>query len=190
MYNLGVAYGELLRFEMVSYLVWFMMHESFWTLFHPRYYVYITWVMSILLPGALWCIHYICIYFTMVTLIVCSCIFPSFKWCSCNVPPPPCWKEILKGSNFLLEIIMNCNCFLSFLIDIKDTLYYLVQAIVFYELAFHFNPQCAEACNNLGVIYKDRENLDKAVECYQVITIDLSISWFTNHHCFSLLWYL
>lgn len=37
-----------------------------------------------------------------------------------------------------------------------------------YELALHFNPQCAEACNNLGVIYKDRDNLDKAVECYQV----------------------
>jgi protein O-GlcNAc transferase len=39
---------------------------------------------------------------------------------------------------------------------------------VFYELALHFNPRCAEACNNLGVIYKDRDNLDKAVECYQV----------------------
>lgn len=44
---------------------------------------------------------------------------------------------------------------------------HLMQAIVFYELAFHFNPHCAEACNNLGVIYKDRDNLDKAVECYQ-----------------------
>jgi Flp pilus assembly protein TadD len=43
-----------------------------------------------------------------------------------------------------------------------------VQAIVFYELAFHFNPHCAEACNNLGVLYKDRDNLDKAVECYQM----------------------
>jgi protein O-GlcNAc transferase len=43
-----------------------------------------------------------------------------------------------------------------------------VKAIVFYELALHFNPRCAEACNNLGVIYKDRDNLDKAVECYQV----------------------
>lgn len=43
-----------------------------------------------------------------------------------------------------------------------------LQAIVFYELAFHFNPHCAEACNNLGVIYKDQDNLDKAVECYQV----------------------
>lgn len=44
-----------------------------------------------------------------------------------------------------------------------------MKAIVFYELAIHFNPHCAEACNNLGVIYKDRDNLDKAVECYQVI---------------------
>lgn len=47
------------------------------------------------------------------------------------------------------------------------TFYASFQAIVFYELAFHFNPHCAEACNNLGVIYKDRDNLDKAVECYQ-----------------------
>ncbi|CAL5409521.1 unnamed protein product [Camellia sinensis] len=37
-------------------------------------------------------------------------------------------------------------------------------AIVFYELAFDFNPHCAEACNNLGVIYEDCDNLDKAVE--------------------------
>lgn len=37
-----------------------------------------------------------------------------------------------------------------------------------YELALHFNPNCAEACNNLGVIYKDKDNLEKAVECYQV----------------------
>ncbi|KAM3239823.1 hypothetical protein ACQJBY_053485 [Aegilops geniculata] len=42
------------------------------------------------------------------------------------------------------------------------------KAIVFYELALHFNPRCAEACNNLGVIYKDRDNLDKAAECYQM----------------------
>lgn len=48
-------------------------------------------------------------------------------------------------------------------------IYFHMQAIVFYELAFHFNPHCAEACNNLGVIYKDRDNLDKAVECYQAI---------------------
>jgi len=46
-----------------------------------------------------------------------------------------------------------------------------MKAIVFYELALHFNPHCSEACNNLGVIYKDRDNLDKAVECYQVSSI-------------------
>ncbi|KAI5428028.1 hypothetical protein KIW84_033153 [Lathyrus oleraceus] len=40
-------------------------------------------------------------------------------------------------------------------------------AIVFYEIAFHFNPHYAEACNNLGVIYKGRDNLDKAIKCYQ-----------------------
>lgn len=51
---------------------------------------------------------------------------------------------------------------------LNSTLPILLQAIVFYELAAHFNPHCAEACNNLGVIYKDRDNLDKAVECYQV----------------------
>ena len=51
-----------------------------------------------------------------------------------------------------------------------------------YELALHFNPHCAEACNNLGVIYKDRDNLDKAVECYQV---GLVIK-FGYCYCFSL----
>lgn len=53
---------------------------------------------------------------------------------------------------------------------------------MFYELALHFNPHCAEACNNLGVIYKDRDNLDKAVECYQVcfyyISVHMSVGYF------------
>ncbi|GJS62163.1 probable UDP-N-acetylglucosamine--peptide N-acetylglucosaminyltransferase SPINDLY [Tanacetum coccineum] len=40
-------------------------------------------------------------------------------------------------------------------------------AIVLYELAFHYNPHCAKACNNLRVINKDIDNLDKAAECYQ-----------------------
>ena len=35
-----------------------------------------------------------------------------------------------------------------------------------YEMTLHFNPTCAEAYNNLGVLYRDRENLEKAVECY------------------------
>lgn len=55
-----------------------------------------------------------------------------------------------------------------------------VQAIVFYELAFHFNPHCAEACNNLGVLYKDRDNLDKAVECYQVLFLHISAALHEN----------
>ncbi|XP_019103322.2 probable UDP-N-acetylglucosamine--peptide N-acetylglucosaminyltransferase SPINDLY [Beta vulgaris subsp. vulgaris] len=55
-------------------------------------------------------------------------------------------------------------------------------AILFYELAFHFNPQCAEACNNLGVIYKDHENLDKAVKCYQMaLSIKPSFSQSLNN---------
>lgn len=61
-----------------------------------------------------------------------------------------------------------CVCVIVFLIKFINP-NHIVQAIVFYELAFHFNPHCAEACNNLGVIYKDRDNLDKAVECYQAI---------------------
>lgn len=59
-----------------------------------------------------------------------------------------------------------------------------MQAIVFYELAFHFNPHCAEACNNLGVIYKDRDNLDKAVECYQA-SLNLANLCGEMHHMFS-----
>jgi Flp pilus assembly protein TadD len=35
-----------------------------------------------------------------------------------------------------------------------------------YEMAVQFNPHCAEAHNNLGVIYKERDNLERAVECY------------------------
>ena len=35
-----------------------------------------------------------------------------------------------------------------------------------YEMALHFNPACAEAHNNLGVLYKERDNLERAVECY------------------------
>ncbi len=35
-----------------------------------------------------------------------------------------------------------------------------------YELTLNFNPACAEAHNNLGVLYKERDNLERAVECY------------------------
>jgi hypothetical protein len=47
-------------------------------------------------------------------------------------------------------------------------MYVCLKAIVMYDISLHFNPHCAKACNNLGVIYKDRDNLDKDVECYQV----------------------
>ena len=40
------------------------------------------------------------------------------------------------------------------------------RALFMYEMTLHFNPTCAEAYNNLGVLYRDRENLEKAVECY------------------------
>jgi hypothetical protein len=29
-----------------------------------------------------------------------------------------------------------------------------------------FNPHCAEAFNNLGVLHKERGNLEKAMQCY------------------------
>jgi tetratricopeptide (TPR) repeat protein len=35
-----------------------------------------------------------------------------------------------------------------------------------YELTTHFNPGCAEAWNNLGVLYKEADNLERAAECY------------------------
>lgn len=53
---------------------------------------------------------------------------------------------------------------LSFRGDFNDH-----QAVVMYELALFFNPNCAEAFNNLGVIYKDKDNLHKAVECYEAM---------------------
>ena len=43
----------------------------------------------------------------------------------------------------------------------------IIRAVWFYELAVHFNPYCCEAFNNLGVIYRDQDNLDKAIVCYQ-----------------------
>lgn len=42
----------------------------------------------------------------------------------------------------------------------------LEKAIVCYELGIHFNPVCCEAYNNLGVIFKDSDNLERATECY------------------------
>ena len=41
------------------------------------------------------------------------------------------------------------------------------EAIIAYEMALAFNPRCAQAYNNLGVIYKDKGQLDRAVQCYQ-----------------------
>lgn len=35
-----------------------------------------------------------------------------------------------------------------------------------YELAVHLNPNCVEAHNNLGVIFKEKDNMERAVECY------------------------
>jgi protein O-GlcNAc transferase len=43
----------------------------------------------------------------------------------------------------------------------------IYRAIWYYELAVHFNPYCCEAYNNLGVIYRDQDNLDKSAMCYQ-----------------------
>ena len=38
--------------------------------------------------------------------------------------------------------------------------------MVCYEMAVAFNPGCAQAYNNLGVIYKDRGNLEKSIFYY------------------------
>ncbi len=40
------------------------------------------------------------------------------------------------------------------------------KAMFHYELAVHFNAQCAEAWNNMGVLHKEEDNLDRAAECY------------------------
>jgi tetratricopeptide (TPR) repeat protein len=41
------------------------------------------------------------------------------------------------------------------------------RAILFYELACHFSPKgCAEALNNLGVLYREKGNMEKAGMCY------------------------
>ncbi len=56
------------------------------------------------------------------------------------------------------------------------------RAIIYYELAIHFNPLCCEAFNNLGVIYKEQDNLEKAIQCYQAaLTINPKFSQTLNN---------
>lgn len=37
-----------------------------------------------------------------------------------------------------------------------------------YQLTVHFDPRCAEAYNNMGVIFKEQENLEKALKYYHL----------------------
>ena len=115
MYNLGVAYGEMLKFDTVSSC-----------------------------GGQ--------VPFVSLPSVSVECRY------ACPFPPP---SLSLPLTPLFFNYLVNWK-FCELLISLA------LQAIVFYELAFHFNPHCAEACNNLGVIYKDQDNLDKAVECYQV----------------------
>lgn len=43
----------------------------------------------------------------------------------------------------------------------------MVDAVICYETAIAWKPKCAEAHNNLGVIYKERGNLQKAILNYE-----------------------
>ncbi len=40
------------------------------------------------------------------------------------------------------------------------------RAIFAYEMAAALNPACAEALNNLGVLHRERGNLERASHCY------------------------
>uniref|UniRef100_A0A7S4S6Q4 protein O-GlcNAc transferase n=1 Tax=Alexandrium monilatum TaxID=311494 RepID=A0A7S4S6Q4_9DINO len=42
------------------------------------------------------------------------------------------------------------------------------KALINYQLTVHFNPRCAEAYNNMGVIFKERDHLERAFACYQM----------------------
>ncbi len=48
-----------------------------------------------------------------------------------------------------------------------DTGVLQTDALIAYEMALAFNPKCAQAYNNLGVIYKDKGFLDRSIQCYQ-----------------------
>ena len=40
------------------------------------------------------------------------------------------------------------------------------RAVYFYQMAVHFNPNNSRALNNLGIVYKNIDNLEKSVECF------------------------
>eukprot|EP00434_Breviolum_minutum_P017642 symbB.v1.2.015572.t2/scaffold1168.1/size134142/1 len=42
------------------------------------------------------------------------------------------------------------------------------KALINYQLTVHFDPRCAEAYNNMGVIFKEQENLEKALKYYHL----------------------
>jgi len=51
---------------------------------------------------------------------------------------------------------------------LENSTYFTHVLQICYELAIKFNPQCAEAYNNLGVLYKGKNNLERATQCYQL----------------------
>ena len=56
------------------------------------------------------------------------------------------------------------------------------ESIIAYHVATQLNPKCAEAYNNLGVVYKDRGNLEKSILYYQsALTINPSFSQTLNN---------
>jgi tetratricopeptide (TPR) repeat protein len=40
------------------------------------------------------------------------------------------------------------------------------RALFAYEMAAALNPTCAEALNNIGVIHRERGNMERAAQCY------------------------
>eukprot|EP00667_Euglena_gracilis_P002913 EG_transcript_2919 len=40
------------------------------------------------------------------------------------------------------------------------------KAVYFYQMALHFNPNNSRALNNLGITYKNLDNMERSVECF------------------------
>lgn len=77
-------------------------------------------------------------------------------------------RTTIWGSPMAKQVPL-CPRFITFFLTCCSFLFSLGEydkAVVSYELAVHFNPACCEAYNNLGVIYKDRDNLERSIQCY------------------------
>lgn len=84
-----------------------------------------------------------------------------------NSKYPDAWYNL--GVAYVLFL---CDCVnIDFSDHVQSELNETDEAVISYQVAIQLNPKCAEAYNNLGVIYKDRGNLERSITYYQVVIL-------------------